>query len=118
MEKSHELVPITEIVDPLTLIDLCRICGSSADWVIELVDEGILEPAHDYVETDRPVWRFESSSITVVRKVQRLQADLRLNIPGVAVVLSLVDENAALKRQLQLLQNEPEFPIRMPESHE
>lgn len=109
MANSHELVPVSEIVDALTLIDLCRISGSSADWVIELVEEGILDP----VGQDRPIWRFESTSITVVRKVQRLQADLRLNIPGVAVVLSLVDENAALKRQLQLLENDPHFSIRM-----
>jgi chaperone modulatory protein CbpM len=109
MANSHELVPVSEVVDPLTLIDLCRISGSSADWVIELVEEGILDP----IGQGRTIWRFESTSITVVRKVQRLQSDLRLNIPGVAVVLSLADENAALKRQLQMLENDPHFSIRM-----
>jgi chaperone modulatory protein CbpM len=109
MANSHELVPVSEVVDRLTLLDLCRISGSSAEWVIELVEEGILDPdGHD-----RPIWQFESTSITVVRKVQRLQADLRLNIPGVAVVLSLADENASLKRQLQLLENDPHLSILM-----
>lgn len=100
---ADEMVPASELVDPLSLMDLCRICGLSADWVIELVEEGILEPTGD----SRPVWRFESTSITIVGKVQRLQTDLRLNIPGVAVVLSLVDENARLKRQVLLLENDP-----------
>jgi len=77
--------------------------------VIELVDEGILEP----VGGSRPVWRFESTSITIVRKVQRLQTDLRLNIPGVATVLLLSDENTRLKRQLVLLENDPRYAIRM-----
>ena len=110
MAKSHELTPTSEIVDLLSLMELCRVCGLTADWVIELVDEGLLNP----VGHDRVVWQFESTSITVIHKVQRLQADLRLNIPGVAVVLSLVDQNAALKRQLLLQENEPNFAIEMP----
>lgn len=109
MTDSTALVPMCEIVKPLTLVDLCRICGSHADWVIELVDEGILAPDGQ----TRTHWRFESTSITVVRKVQRLQRDLRLNIPGVAVVLSLVDENAGLKRRLQMLENDPRYAIWM-----
>jgi chaperone modulatory protein CbpM len=95
--------PTCEIVTALTLIDLCRICGSPADWVIELVDEGILEP----VGTGRTTWRFESSSITVIARVRRLQSDLRLNIAGAALVLSLADENARLQRRLMLLENDP-----------
>ncbi|WP_299565332.1 chaperone modulator CbpM [uncultured Sulfitobacter sp.] len=109
MAKSTALVPAGEIVKPLSLSDLCRVCGSSADWLIELVEEGILEP----VGESRTVWRFESTSITVVRKVQRLQADLRLNVPGVALVLSLVQENAALKRRVRLLENDPRYAIWM-----
>jgi chaperone modulatory protein CbpM len=88
--------PICEIVATLTLTDLCRICGRPADWVIDLVDEGILEP----VGSGRTMWRFESSSITVIAKVRRLQSDLRVNIPGAALVLSLADENARLRRRL------------------
>ena len=105
MPKSTALVNATEIVGPLTLLDLCRICGSSADWVLELVDEGILEP----VGEARPLWRFESTSITIVRRVQRLQ-----NIAGVALVLSLVDENTGLKRRLQLLENDSGDAIWIP----
>jgi chaperone modulatory protein CbpM len=97
---AQPMMPVGEIVEPLSLTDLCRICGLSADWVIELVEEGILDPAGD----STPVWRFESASITIVARVQRLQSDLRLNIPGVAVVLSLVDENARLKRKVLLLE--------------
>ena len=101
MTNPNEVLPDCALLDPLTLTDLCQICGLSADWVIELVEEGILEPTGD----GRSVWRFETTSITIVRKVQRLQADLRINTPGVAVVLALVDENTRLKRALLLLEN-------------
>jgi len=92
-----------EIVTTLTLIDLCRICGSPADWIIELVEEGILEP----VGSGRTTWRFESSSITIISRVRRLQSDLRLNIAGAALVLSLAEENARLRRRLIQLEHDP-----------
>lgn len=88
--------PQCEIVTSLTLVELCRISGSTRDWVIELIDEGILEP----VGNGQSAWRFESSSIAVIARVRRLQSDLRLNIPGAALVLSLADENARLRHHL------------------
>ncbi len=88
--------PDCELVTTLTLIELCRISGSTRDWVIELVDEGILDP----VGGGQSAWRFESASITIIARVRRLQSDLRINIPGAALVLALADENARLKRQL------------------
>jgi chaperone modulatory protein CbpM len=105
------LVPMSEVVASLSLTDLCRVSGSSADWVIELVEEGILEP-EGY---GRSQWRFESASITIIHKVHRLQGDLRINIPSIAIVLSLVDENAQLKRRLMQLENDPPQTIWMPE---
>ncbi len=110
MSKSKAVVQVSEIVDQVSLIELCRICGSPEGWIVDLVDEGILEP----VGGTQTAWRFESHSITIVQKVQRFQKDLRLNLPGVALVLSLVDENARLKRLLQLLENDPGYAIRMP----
>ena len=98
--------PVCEVVTALSLIELCRISGSTRDWVIELVEEGILDPAGG----GQSAWRFESSSITVIARVRRLQNDLRINIPGVALVLSLADENARLR--LRLRQMDPDPPGR------
>lgn len=111
MAMKKALVPLSEVVETITLTDLCRISGRSADWVIELVDEGILEPSGN----DQSVWTFESSSIAVILKVHRIQSDLRVNIPGIALVLSLADENANLKRRLTQLENDPPHAIWMPD---
>lgn len=112
MTGSKALTRVSEVVDLLTLTDLCRISGCSAEWVLELVDEGILEPSDE----QRLGQRFDSSSITIIRKVRRLQADLRVNLPGIAVVLSLVDENALLKRRLRQLEDDVQIVIQMPSS--
>ena len=100
MAARKELIPSCEIVTSLSLNELCRICGSPAEWIVELVEEGILDPEG----AARREWRFASTSITVIRRVQRLQGDLSLNIPGVAVVMTLADENARLKRRLAQLE--------------
>lgn len=108
MPRSNALIPANEVLETLTLADLCRVSGLSADWILELVEEGILEPTG----ADGPAWRFDSSSITVIRKVQRLQTDLRINLPGIATILSLAEENARLKRRLQHV--ESDLPIVIP----
>lgn len=108
MARPTGLVQMSEVVESVTLSDLCRICGSHADWIIELVQEGIIEP----VGGSRGKWRFESTSITVVRKVQRLQRDLDINLPGIALLLTLAEENARLKRRVQAL--ETTWPVTIP----
>lgn len=112
MAKTHDLVVMSELIEALSLMELCRICGSRADWIVELVDEGILEPAG----TNRTAWRFDSASITIVRRVQRLQSDLDVNIPGIALVLTLADENARLKRRVDVLERATQVTIPMPGS--
>ena len=102
MATNKALVPTGEVVSVLSLTELCRVSNAPADWVIELVEEGILEPAGP----DRSAWLFESTSVTTLRRVRRLQADLRLNLAGVAVVLILADENAQLKRRLAQIETE------------
>lgn len=103
MAERKDLIPSCEVVASLSLTDLCRICGSPAEWVIELVEEGILEPEGP----GRGDWRFAGSSIAVIQRVRRLQDDLRLNISGVAVVMTLADENARLRRRLAQLEAAP-----------
>jgi chaperone modulatory protein CbpM len=107
MTSENKLVPTGEVVTWVTMKELCRVSGCTADWVVDLVEEGILEP----VGPDRSAWRFESSSLTVVRRVQRLQIDLDVNLAGIAVVLALVEENAQLKRRLAQLEQDAALPI-------
>ncbi len=77
-----------ELVEVVSLAELCRSCGVRAEWVVELVEEGILEP-----EGTAPArWRFSAVSITRVRTAWHLQRDLGVNKAGIAVALNLMDE--------------------------
>ena len=85
-----------------TLQDVCRVCSSRTEWVMELVDEGILQP----VGTRRDEWRFPGSSLHTAMRAQRLQQDLGLNLAGVALALELLDEISALRARIGALESE------------
>jgi len=86
----------------LTLSELSHACTVHAEWIIELVDEGILEPAGD----DVAHWRFSGPSLCRARAAMRLQRDLGVNLAGAALVLDLIDEVETLRSRLHALNQE------------
>ncbi len=71
-------------------------CGTDAQFVSLLVDEGLLQPVGL-----RPTWRFGGEELTRVRRICRLQRDFEANLQSVAVMLDLIDEIGRLTAQLQ-----------------
>ena len=86
----------SEIVDALSLHDLCRFCQADEAWVIELVEHGVLEPRGSAIQN----WRFLGASISRAKKARRLNRDLGVNTAGVALVLELLEEREAVLRRL------------------
>jgi len=80
----------------LSLIELSRACSSSTEPVIELVAEGVLEPAGQ----DQTQWRFSGPSLLTARTALRLQQDLNINLAGVALALDLLEEIETLRERL------------------
>ena len=80
----------------LSLIDISQACSLSMDKIIELVEEGVLEPKGDEPSN----WRFRGTSLGKARAAMRLQEDLGVNLAGVALVLDLLDELEALRSRL------------------
>lgn len=87
----------TEILETVTLTEICRSCSVHADWVIELVDQGIL----DAEGPDPTAWRFQAWSIRRVSRARRLQHDLGVNLAGLALVLDLIEERDRLRTRLR-----------------
>lgn len=83
----------------LSLEELSRLCDARSTLITELVEEGVLEP----VEIHASQWVFSGTSIRRVRMAARLQRDLHVNTPGIALALDLMEELEHLRRRLQRL---------------
>jgi chaperone modulatory protein CbpM len=88
---------------PLTLEQLCRSCALDRDQVLLLVEEGIIEPTPQLGAATPQEWQFHWRSVTRVRTGMRLQQDLGLNLPGVALALQLLERIEMLERRQQSL---------------
>lgn len=86
----------SNVVDALSLSELCRFCQADEAWVIELVEYGILDPLGHTVEN----WRFVGVGISRAKKARRLNRDLGVNIAGIALVLDLLEEREDIMRRL------------------
>lgn len=80
----------------LSLGELCRASRLSAERVIELADEGVVEPIGRSPER----WQFRGVSLRRIRCAQRLEEDLGVNAAGVALVLDLLEELEELRTRL------------------
>jgi chaperone modulatory protein CbpM len=81
----------------LSLHDLCHACSTSTEWVIELVDEGVLEP----IGHEQAHWRFSGLSLLRARAAMRMQRDLQINLAGVALALNLLEEVEVMRERLR-----------------
>jgi len=96
-KTSSQLEEILEEAGEVTLADLTRSCRVHAEWVMELVEEGVIEPSR----AGGPQWRFAATTVVRVQKAQRLQRDLGVNLPGIALALQLLDRIDALEARLR-----------------
>jgi len=55
--NPKQSVVILDEADEITLADLTRACRVQADWVMELVEEGVIEPRGK----GGPQWRFAAN---------------------------------------------------------
>ncbi len=85
----------------LSLNELCSACSSSADLIIELVEEGVLEPVEAKMyRLQQTQWRFSVNNLQRARTAISLQRDLGVNIAGVALALDLLEEVEKLESRL------------------
>lgn len=89
----------------ISLHDVCLACSTTTEWVVELVEEGVIEPI-DYAESD---WRFAGPSLVRARAAIRLQRDLDINLAGVALALDLMEEMESIRERLRRLETDTEI---------
>ena len=78
-----------------TITEFCLYTGVSEEELHEVVGLGVIEPHED--ET------FDDHALTVMRRAVRLRQELELDWPGIAVALTLLEENVQLRQENRLL---------------
>jgi len=82
-----------------SLDELSDACSVRTEYIIELVEEGIIEPLES--RRDQQYWYFSGENLLRARKARRLQRDLGINLAGAALVLDLMEEVEQLHQQLR-----------------
>ena len=82
------------------LRDLCRICNIPAEIVQDMIDEGLINPRG----SEPMEWRFSAVEIRRIQVSIRLQRDLRINLPGCALAMDLLEELEELRRLARVRQ--------------
>lgn len=91
---------------PVTVGELGRACGLQSDFVIDLVQVGVIEP----IEGRWPAeWRFHPYAIVRVKRALRLRHDLAVDLEGTPLVLDLIEEVRALRQRLRALEGDEPF---------
>jgi chaperone modulatory protein CbpM len=97
-EASPRIVSeVVEHTAVYTLHELCISCSVNPDWVAELVEQGAVE----VVGRARQDWQFTTLGVLRVAKAKRLERDLGLNLPGIALALDLLDQIDEMRAQMR-----------------
>lgn len=101
VDREHEAVTGHLLDDTvyLTITEISCACRVREDDIVELVEEGIIEPRAPHQET----WSFPATQLRRAHKAVRLQRDLEINLAGVALVLDLLEEVENLRARLDQL---------------
>lgn len=101
MMKKNEIltgVVLDESME-LTVDELCQSCSVRRETIVSMVEEGILSP----VSRSDATYRFTGVNVKRALRATRLQRDLDLNLPGVALALDLIEEIDRLRERLREL---------------
>lgn len=78
---------------------VCHLCEISVERLTAFVEFGVLKPAGHTPQE----WIFPPHALMQTRRAVRLQRDLELEMPGLALALDLLEEVSELRREIQHL---------------
>ena len=90
----------------ISIVELAQCAGLDEADVRELVEYGALSPA------DAQAWTFSADCVSRVRTAARLRADLDLETPTLALVLSFLERIDALEAEVRNLAAQLQSPRR------
>lgn len=100
MKTRSDLIEIMNEETLFTLHEICERFGVRGEFIVELVDYGVITPLKENSADD---WVFDAAALARLSRALRLQHDLEINLPGIAISLDLLDDVQRLRRQVSLL---------------
>lgn len=97
--RRYEIVLYRREPQLLSLDALAAHAGMHPALVEQFVQFGLIEP----LERQGATLLFDDSAVPRLRTIGRLRKSLGINLPGVAVVLDLLDKFCALQRENERL---------------
>ncbi|MBG3079164.1 chaperone modulator CbpM [Proteus mirabilis] len=85
-----------------TVTEFCHHTGISSDDLKEFVALGVIEP----LEIETQEWFFDDNAIVVTHRALKLHKELALDWHGIAIALTLLDENEQLKQENKQLRQQ------------
>jgi chaperone modulatory protein CbpM len=84
----------------LSFTEICLQTGAAEATVIEIVEQGIVEPTGAGADE----WLFSPAMLIVTKKAVRLHLDLDMDWAGIALAIELLDEVAQLRKRNRYLE--------------
>lgn len=85
-----------------SLREICERCDLAAERIVEFVEYGVVEPQGDHYSD----WQFTPHQLFRLRRALRIQRDLGVNPPGLALALQLLEEAEGLRAELASLKEQ------------
>lgn len=79
----------------LTITEFCLHTGVTEAELMEVVGLGVIQPRDPNADN----WLFDDSALALFNRAQRLQRELALDWPGIAVALTLLEEIDQLRKE-------------------
>jgi len=101
--SEKRLIPLGELLEEttaLSLSDMAKRCAVETHIIIEMVEEGVLEPQGQRPEE----WQFHGLDLIRLHRALRLQRDLEVNLPGIALAMDLLEELDELRARIRVLE--------------
>lgn len=105
MDKDEMSANEIQVLDEnivYSLQEICSICDMQTEFVIEMVNYGVIEPRG----TEPQTWQFDAQALRRSKTALRLRRDLDVNLAGLALTLDLLDELNDLRQRIKLLEQE------------
>jgi len=97
IKRSYTVTAVSD-AQPLAADELAHACGAGMEWVMELVDTGIVEA--DAGDGPPQQWRFQSAALQCALEARRLERDFGVGLDAAALIIDLEREVRRLKALL------------------